>query len=558
MKTCLIVLLGLLSTRALAQQGQWEEWFPFGAPFDPTAPLLPIAPVHLIHLHTGEVVAITLVYYPTPPATPDPCEPSCPEACVGKSYLWTPPPPDSPGNPGQFQNIPNCRNFLFCCGHSALADGRILTIGGHWSATQKYTDLYDPALPLDPVLRWNFPIPPGDMAKGRWYPTGTTLADGKVLATSGTEGPPVQGLPPPPWVIIPELFDPAAPTQSAWTPLPSATRQQVYYPWMFLLPDGNLVDAGHGESRILISSPTWTWGSQPLGIAPWLPTPPTPPGHAGSAVMHEPGKIMKCGGGDPTVPGELGVASTFVVDLNGADPNAPPPWIPAGNMNIARIHHNLAILPDGKVLAVGGAKYWDDDPLPNPVPPCSTPLSLNVCPVLQPEIYDPQSGNWTLQESAHTHPRMYHSTLILLRDGRVLSAGGDTQRNAQFFKPPYLVAPPGSPPGNPPPPRPIITSAPTVVIYGQQYTIGYNANGGPAPTRVCLIRLGSVTHGFDQDQRRVPLSILVDGTNSLTVLAPANGNIAPPGYYMLFILNEYQRNQYAPSVATYVRVGPGP
>ena len=99
--------------------------------------------------------------------------------------------------------------------------------------------------------------------------------------------------------------------------------------------------------------------------------------------------------------------------------------------------------------------------------------------------------------------------------------------------------------------------------YGQQSTITYNANGGPPVSSVCLIRLAAVTHGFDQDQRRVPLVIdpLSIAPNpppySFTVTAPLNGNIAPPGYYMLFILNQYAKNRFAPcTMAKYVQVGP--
>lgn len=94
--------------------------------------------------------------------------------------------------------------------------------------------------------------------------------------------------------------------------------------------------------------------------------------------------------------------------------------------------------------------------------------------------------------------------------------------------------------------------------YDQQYIVDFDPNGGPYATRACLIRLAAVTHGFDQDQRRVPLEVVpaLDGSPRLWVRAPADGNVAPPGTYMLFILNEYATGKFAPcAMARYVQVG---
>jgi len=67
-----------------------------------------------------------------------------------------------------------------------------------------------------------------------------------------------------------------------------------------------------------------------------------------------------------------------------------------------------------------------------------------------------------------------------------------------------------------------------------------------------LIRNGAVTHAFDENTRYVPLTFQ-QVAGGLTVTAPANGNIAPPGFYMLFLVN----NSGVPSVAPFVQVVAG-
>lgn len=194
MKKYLIALFGLLSTPTFAQEGVWEQWFPFGVVGSQTVP--PIVAVHLIHLHTGKVLGITF--------DPDDC-PS--RIGNGRNYLWTPPPynPNNSGNPGTFENLPNCHNWSVCAGHSAMADGRILIPGSHYAlgGNVPYADLFDPNYMSAGIHAWNLPQPPPNMAQGRWYPTATTLADGTVLVTSGSIGNPAQ------YVKIPELYDPA-------------------------------------------------------------------------------------------------------------------------------------------------------------------------------------------------------------------------------------------------------------------------------------------------------------------------------------------------------------
>jgi hypothetical protein len=141
-------------------------------------------------------------------------------------------------------------------------------------------------------------------------------------------------------------------------------------------------------------------------------------------------------------------------------------------------------------------------------------------------------------------PRLYHSEALLLPDGRVLVSGGgrfdnDTvptdQFSAEFFAPPYLFK--GS--------RPAITSAPPQLTYGQNFTV--QTPDALRIAKVSLIRFGSVTHAINMSQRFIPLSFVI-GNGSLTIAAPVDANLAPPGNYMLFILD----TNGIPSVAAIV------
>jgi hypothetical protein len=139
--------------------------------------------------------------------------------------------------------------------------------------------------------------------------------------------------------------------------------------------------------------------------------------------------------------------------------------------------------------------------------------------------------------------RVYHSTTILLPDGRILHTGsGDgaelpRELNAEVFSPPYLFR--GA--------RPSVSGAPEAVAYGQQFFIATPAAG--QVVRATLVRLGSTTHGFDQNQRFLELPLARSG-GGLTVTAPSSPNLAPPGHYLLFVLGF----DGAPSIGTVLRL----
>jgi hypothetical protein len=252
------------------------------------------------------------------------------------------------------------------------------------------------------------------------------------------------------------------------------------------------------------------------------------PRQGGSAVMYAPGKVMKAGSAWDDGQATVG-ATTYVIDMTQPSPT----WRQTANMAFARVTHNLTILADGTVLATGGSGNAN--------------VSDPALAVYAGEIWNPTTETWSTM-AAMQNGRVYHSTAILLPDARVLSAGsgrfggtgpGQDQLNAEIYSPPYLFN--GA--------RPTITSAPTGISYGAQFTV--NTPDAGTITKVALIRNGSVTHHFNGGQRYVPLTFQ-QNAGSLTITAPANGNVAPPGYYMLFILN----SNGVPSIAPITQVHP--
>ena len=407
-----------------------------------------------------------------------------------------------PGNPGVFQSTSPPGGDLFCSGHALLPDGRLLVAGGHGGVVQfgtRTTYIYD-------VAGWTRGQ---DMQNGRWYPTNTTLASGEVLTVSGGDTAGVNNL-------IPEVWQ-----NGTWRPLTTASRNLLLYPMMFAAPDGQVFMAGPAQrSAWLNTAGTGGWTNGPnrnYGIRDY-----------GSAVMYDAGKILVVGGGGPTETAE-------VVDLNAG---AGATWRNVAPMAVARRHLNATLMADGTVLVTGGS---------------NTP-GFNVAPtdsrVLTAERWDPITEQWTSLASM-SHHRVYHSTALLLPDGRILSAGSGQPKaagltddfTAEIFTPPYLYRLDGTLAT-----RPTITDAPTDVSYGQAFTVQTPEAGTIA--RATWIRLSSVTHAFNQNQRLNNLTIAMTGASSILVTAPASPNLAPPGHYMLFLIDA----NGVPSVARIIRI----
>jgi hypothetical protein len=185
------------------------------------------------------------------------------------------------------------------------------------------------------------------------------------------------------------------------------------------------------------------------------------------------------------------------------------------------------VLPTGEVLVTGGSS--------------GTGFNDNPLAVRAAEIWNPHTGRWTILASNAVN-RTYHSTSLLLPDGRILHSGGEggakaLPRGAELYSPPYLFRGP----------RPTITNAPQLVRYGTSFTVSTADASNIA--KVSLIGLGATTHAFDMGQRLLGLAFQRQ-TGALTITAPSNGNIAPPGHYMLFIVSA----DSVPSVAKIIKV----
>jgi len=386
----------------------------------------------------------------------------------------------------------------FCAGEIHLPDGRVMVIGGQdYNASGnfgvRFTDFFDPM-----TQRWSRgPL----MQFKRWYPTDIELPDGSIMVFGGQ----VNDTSP---TIQVEQYN--STTNAFRTLAPRANRLVSLFPRMFVLPNGSIFRAGDDIDTEIFDPVTATWtlvGNFNIGAR-----------FSGTSVLL-PGlnRVLAIGGAPD------GVNATNTVEMIDFGSRSPR-WRYTASMHYPRVEPNAVLLPDGNVLVVGGGRK---DPYTDPV--------------RQAELFDPISQTWTVM-AAQRAPRMYHSTAVLLPDARVLSAGSDAptsefQTTAEVYSPPYLFS--GA--------RPIITSAPPTVSYGASFAVlTPNAN---RIRRVAVIKLGATTHAVNFDQRYVALSFGV-GSGKLLVNAPAGPNLAPPGWYMLFVVD----SSGVPSVARMVQV----
>ena len=482
--------VALTALPAEAATGEWEAQVPWD-----------IVPLHISMLPSGKLLAWGKF--------------EAGGMMMGQPRLWNP----AQGGPAGAPMMAN-DTMLFCAGHTLMADGRLMVSGGHKEDDRglDVTNIFDPV-----TESWVPGLP--KMAKGRWYPTVTTLADGRVVTVAGKDT--TESV-----VRIPEIWE-----GNQWVQLPGANLVLPYYPRSFVDPKNGLLF--YAGERI-----TSRWldvdGSAAGGRGRWIDG----PAHIyqfnrdyGSAAMYETGKILYVGGGGdpgwdtPDPRANVPTATAEKIDLTATSPT----WQTAGSMATRRRHLNATVLPDGTVLVTGGISGGGE-------------LNDVTTPVKAAELWDPATNEWTtLASQAVT--RAYHSVALLMLDGTVLSgASGDAfipntatpypaERNHEIFRPPYLFK--GV--------RPTIADAPSEVSYGGTFTI--TTPNAAQIESVRWIRLPSVTHAFDANGRANTLSF-ERAASGVQVDVPSDPNVSPPGHYMVYILN---RNG-VPSTARIVRV----
>ena len=425
---------------------------------------------------------------------------------------------------------------LFCAGQVQLADGRVLIAGGNLEAASpgyglKILFLFDPQ--TDSWVR------EPDMIRNRWYPTLTRMPDGRVAILGGqdeagrsvasfelypNEGTSVAGL------------TAGAHLSGIQTSETAPRLDNGMYPHSMVLPSGRLASSSWGAGPMAVWEPTngrWvTRNQQQLVINGSYATAFPRPGD-----QHGTTELIQAGGNVSNWWGPSLTSQVFSIK-----PELEKSWRPQPALNVARRNSTAVLLPDGTAVNVGGGgvdlRFSGTQP--------------NNLPQKQVELWDPATGRWNLGP-AQQIPRGYHSIALLLADGRVLSAGDDYTASLldtnraddldsafEIYSPPYLFK------GD----RPLIDAAPAAAGYGE--TLEIRATADRPITRATLVAPGSVTHAIDMNQRVLELPIAEAGNDLYSVTGPTTSGAAPPGDYMLFVLNDLG----VPSVASWVRIRP--
>lgn len=491
---------------------------------------MPINPIHAALLHTGKVLIVS--GSGNCPPTLAGC-PQGPQYSQGAALLDL--------SNDNVTTMPTTWD-MFCNGMSLMQDGRVLINGGTKGygslavvgvqGDTPFTGLPNASI-FDPSSESFIDITP--TAHGRWYPTLTELNDGTVMTTGGlndTDGTTNNTTE----IWNGQQWGAQIPGNPNIANFPSF--QFPLYPRMHLLPTGHIFYSAPSSATLDFNPTSQAWTLVAWTIYPGQNDPNGERTYGTSVLLpltpqnnYSP-KVMIMGGDNPaTNSTELIDLSSAGAQLSPACPIYAPCWVQGPAMSQSRVEMEATLLPNGKVLVDSGSAQDENAATAS----------------LQAQIYDPVSNSFS-SASSNTYPRLYHNVQLLLPDATVLLTGGNPaqgvfENHIEIYQPSYLFNADGSPASRPQ----SASNTPSSLTYGQTFTL--STPDASTISSVVLMKAGSVTHSFDMDQRFVGLSF-TQASGSLSVNAPGNSNIAPPGYYMLFLVKQAG----TPSLASWVQV----
>jgi|UPI000581A940 hypothetical protein len=424
---------------------------------------------------------------------------------VGKTFISIFDPSTNESTEGE---ITNTNHDMFCPGTATLGDGRIMITGGSSAASVTF---FDPS-----ANNW-YRGPPMNIPRG--YHSMTVLGDGSVFTLGGSWSGGRRGnrggevwSPSGGWVLKTNILIPGSST------LLTNDRGGIFrsdnHMWLFTAPNGKVFHAGPSQRM------HWIDIAGEGEISDSLLRGNDNDAMNGNAVMFDIGKIFTVGGAPNYEYGDNeGTKLAHVIDINAGEGSETVERV--GDMAFARTLANSVGLPSGEVIVVGGQTRVF--------------LFTDREAVFAAEIWSPITGQFTTLAEMKI-PRTYHSVAILMKDGRVWAAGGGlcgncptNHQDAEILTPPYLLNGDGSLKT-----RPVIESSPSRIVPGETITVSVDRSGSH---NFVLMRISAVTHSVNNDQRRIPLTIVGGDNNSFQLIAPDNYNVTVPGTYFLFAMN---------------------
>lgn len=433
----------------------------------------------------------------------------------------------------------NVNDEIFCSAGLILPDktGRLLNIGG-WSDTALYgIRLYTPSGSpgVTGNTDWQADYTNAVLQRPRWYPSALIMANGSILIMGGEDN--NSGNEQPNLEVLPRI--PGGDT-TVYLDFLAQTYPFNLYPFLMVLPSGNLFTVYFNQARILDQTTFNT-----VSVMPQVPASAVGNFDGGrtypysgayvimpmTAPFTAPMQVLVCGGASQENVG-LSTCVSITPEVPGAQ------WV-VEQMPSQRVMSCMVSLPDGTYIILNGAHIG--------VSGFASASSPNLTPVL----YDPSLpvGQRMRELSSTTIARLYHSEAVLFIDGTIIVSGSDPrdpnypqEYRHETFTPPYLQA--GLQ-------RPAFAIGNNQWNYGGQYAIKAKSPS-MANLRFSMLAGSSSTHGNTMGARTLFLQFYCVGFACL-LTAPPNAGIAPPGWYMIFILDGP-----TPSKGVWIRIGNDP